>query len=131
MTDENTKHKPILCLDFDGVLHSYSSGWMGADVCGDPPVPGAIKFLRDASEHFTIAIYSSRSGQTGGIFAMKQWLSYHTLQVFGTDAPWFEQIQWPGQKPPAMVTIDDRAVRFTGQWPSIAWLLEFKPWHWR
>jgi hypothetical protein len=24
--------KPILCLDFDGVLHSYSSGWKGADV---------------------------------------------------------------------------------------------------
>jgi hypothetical protein len=32
--------KPILCLDFDGVLHSYTSGWKGAAVIPDPPVPG-------------------------------------------------------------------------------------------
>ena len=24
--------KPILCLDFDGVLHSYTSGWRGARI---------------------------------------------------------------------------------------------------
>src|SRR6516165_11904546 len=24
--------KPILCLDFDGVLHSYTSGWQRAEV---------------------------------------------------------------------------------------------------
>ena len=29
--------KPILCLDFDGVVHSYTSGWKGADVIPDPP----------------------------------------------------------------------------------------------
>jgi len=40
--------KPILCLDFDGVIHSYSSGWKGADVIPDPPVPGAFDFIRRA-----------------------------------------------------------------------------------
>ena len=36
---------PILCIDFDGVLHSYSSGWKGARNIPDPPVTGAIEWL--------------------------------------------------------------------------------------
>ena len=30
-------------FDFDGVVHSYTSGWQGEDTIPDPPVPG-IKF---------------------------------------------------------------------------------------
>lgn len=33
---------PILCLDFDGVCHSYTSGWKGAAVIPDPAVPGLV-----------------------------------------------------------------------------------------
>ena len=130
MADQKaSKSRPTLVLDFDGVLHSYTSGWQGAEVVGDPPVPGAIEFLRDASEHFTIAIYSSRRHQAGGRLAMKEWLSRHTFARFGTDAPWFSQIEWPDHKPSAMVTIDDRALTFTGEWPAIETLLAFKPWN--
>ena len=45
---------PILCLDFDGVLHSYTSGWLGADVIPDPPVPGYAQFLLRAVEVFEV-----------------------------------------------------------------------------
>ena len=62
--------KPILCLDFDGVIHSYTSGWKGADVIPDPPVDGALDFLERASAHFDVQIFSSRSNQPGGIEAM-------------------------------------------------------------
>lgn len=124
--------KPILCLDFDGVLHSYISGWQGADVVADPPVPGAIAFLRQAVERFEVHIFSSRSHQPGGQVAMRTWLGEHILRedpsVMRQNPPWFAAIKWPTEKPPAMVTLDDRALTFNGTWPSIEDLLAFQPW---
>ena len=121
--------KPILCLDFDGVLHSYTSGWKGADVIPDPHVPGALEFLSDAVKQFRVAIYSSRSGQPGGIEAMQAWLHDRVTNHWDVEGEWLAEIEWPTEKPPALVTIDDRAVTFTGQWPSVQSLLEFKPWN--
>lgn len=124
--------KPILCLDFDGVLHSYSSGWQGADVIPDPAVPGAVEFLSRAVDSFSVHIFSSRSHQPNGIDAMKVWLTGQILkevETYGDAKHLLDQIKWPTEKPPALVTIDDRAVMFTGQWPDIAELLAFKPWN--
>ena len=119
-------NKPILCLDFDGVLHSYTSGWKGADVIPDPPVPGAINFLREAVKNFRVAIFSSRSHQPGGLEAMQNWIIYHT--EIGFRGAVFDKIEWPMEKPAAFVTLDDRAITFTGQWPTMEDLLTFKPW---
>lgn len=157
--------KPILCLDFDGVLHSYSSRWQGATVIPDPPVPGALKFVVEALDHFTVAILSSRSHRWGGRRAMKRWLSTNLINLAvpwignplgGYDDtpawwanriaetafadPWddevrwaaelvVKQIQWPLFKPSAMLTIDDRALTFTGTWPRLDDLMLFKPWN--
>lgn len=129
--------KPILCLDFDGVIHSYESGWKGADVIPDPPVPGALEFIKGALQHFTVAIYSSRSGQPGGIAAMQEWLAYWlTNTMHGTadarhaaDMIVGGEVQWPTEKPPAFLTIDDRAMTFDGTWPAIETLKGFKPWN--
>ena len=123
--------KPILCLDFDGVLHSYTSGWQGADVIPDPPVPGALRFLAEAVEHFEVHVFSSRSGQPGGIVAMMQWLDLWVEEELGASRFPYYPVRFPTEKPPAMLTIDDRALTFTGQWPSIESLLAFKPWYQR
>jgi hypothetical protein len=126
--------KPILCLDFDGVIHSYSSGWKGADTIPDPPVAGALKFIVSAMDHFTVHIFSSRSNQPGGIKAMVEWLGYwsvdreHGMPDDFDHARW-SALVWPTEKPPALVTIDDRAITFTGNWPSLDSLLAFKPWN--
>ena len=123
--------KPILCLDFDGVLHSYTSGWQGVDVIPDEAVEGAIQFLKDSLVDFEVQIFSSRSHQKGGIPAMQQWLKeclFETFEFWEAKRV-FAGIGWPTNKPPAMVTIDDRAIRFTGKWPSVESLLEFKPWN--
>jgi hypothetical protein len=125
--------KPILCLDFDGVIHSYSSGWKGAATIPDPPVDGAMKFIWDALDHFRVAIFSSRSNQAGGVTAMRYWLGKHFRDYWGTHATQADdklsEIEWPLEKPAAMVTLDDRAMTFDGTWPEIATLLAFQPWN--
>lgn len=120
--------KPILCLDFDGVIHSYSSGWMGADIIPDPVVAGAADFIVSAQEHFTVAIYSSRSGQDGGIEAMKRYVHKAIIDA-DHDGSAFDAIHWPTEKPPAQITIDDRALTFDGTWPRIDELRSFQPWN--
>jgi hypothetical protein len=60
--------KPILCLDFDGVIHSYISGWCGARNIPDPPMPGALNFIAEAIEEgWDVVIHSSRARHFGGI----------------------------------------------------------------
>jgi hypothetical protein len=126
-------NKPILSLDFDGVLHSYTSGWKGADVIPDPPVEGAMQFILDAMKEFSVCVFSSRSNQFGGIDAMERYIAEsirHQLG-YGEEAAKaiVESIQFPTEKPPAFVTIDDRAITFTGTWPDIETLKAFKPWN--
>lgn len=149
--------KPILCLDFDGVLHSYTSGWKGAAVIPDDPVPGALEFLVKALDRFEVHILSSRSHQWGGKRAMKRWLAFHLRAVapeysdtpdwllsrvlthsfadpWPEDVSWtasriVREIKWPWFKPAALVTIDDRAMTFTGVWPELDAIKSFKPWN--
>lgn len=128
--------KPILCLDWDGVIHSYSSGWQGATVIPDPPVPGALQFIVNAMEHFTVVIFSSRSHQPGGIEAMIQWLGFWSVDpVHGMPGDFdhgaWGALQWPKEKPAAFLSIDDRALCFNGVWGQYnpVELLKFKPWN--
>lgn len=124
--------KPILCLDFDGVIHSYSSGWKGAAIVPDPPVAGAMNFLCAAVDRFTVAVFSSRSGQPGGVEAMRGWVLEHLDDYLGDQVSAeriLDLIEWPIEKPPALVTIDDRAITFTGTWPSLDEIAAFRPWN--
>jgi len=129
--DSEMANKPTLCLDFDGVIHSYTSPWKGASIVSDGPVPGAIAFLREAVKEYTVAIYSSRSHQEGGLEAMQEWLEFCAKDVAHSDEDlkWLEEIEWPDYKPSAFLTIDDRAICFTGVWPSISEIKAFKPWN--
>jgi hypothetical protein len=131
--------KPILCLDFDGVIHSYTSGWKGADVIPDPPVSGTFQFIVTAQESFRVAIFSSRSNQPGGREAMQKWLEDWFREWASENSDrwpseeWrqksLDEIEWPTEKPAAFLTIDDRAITFNGKWPDPALLLHFRPWN--
>jgi len=128
--------KPILCLDFDGVLHSYKSGWKGPRNIPDEPVKGAIEWVRsllgcpdnegigDRYKDFKIYIYSARSKSFLGRQAMKKW-----LLKWGLTSYEIELIRFPLFKPPAHLQIDDRAWTFKGKFPTAKQMKEFKPWN--
>lgn len=116
----------IISIDFDGVMHSYDSGWQGADQIPDPPVIGAIEWFTSLFSHpdIVVAVYSSRNHQNGGVDAMKAW-----LRKYGVEQSMIDKTQFPLVKPPAHVHLDDRALTFEGTFPDVEFLKSFKPWN--
>jgi hypothetical protein len=128
--------KPILCLDFDGVIHSYASGWKGAGNIPDAPVEGTEAFLLEATKHFRVEVFSSRSKSFAGRRAMKRYVREHFNYptTFSPDhgSDWlYEELRFPWFKPSALITIDDRALTFSGNWSDYGMdaLFGFKPWN--
>ena len=113
-----------ICLDFDGVIHSYTSGWCGEAVIVDHPVDGAFEWLEKAVDLFDIVILSSRSKSESGRAAMKAWFLVH-----GLDSGILQKITFAEHKPPAFLTIDDRAICFNGTFPTVEEIENFKPWY--
>ena len=97
--------KQTIVFDFDGVIHSYTSGWQGMTTISDPPtagVPELIEKLR--SNGYQVIVVSTRCADPAGFIAVSDWLDSHAIEVDAVLAT----------KPPALVYIDDRAYRFTG-----------------
>jgi len=125
--------RPTICVDFDGVIHSYTTGWHGVGKVADPPMSGAIDWLKEVLDSpgsegalykskVQVVIYSSRSQSRKGRRAMRMW--------FGEYLGWgyLAVLKFPKKKPAAFLTIDDRAICFKGTFPTIDQMLDFKPW---
>lgn len=127
MYDTHPHGKPILLLDFDGCIHSYKSGWQGADVIPDPPVPGIFKWIETALMYFEIHVYSARSTEESGRKAMFEYVQKHTVGDLAA------RLIFTDKKTRPFITIDDRCVRFDGDWSDPQFnperLLEFIPWY--
>ncbi len=127
--------KKIICLDFDGVIHSYTSGWRGARNIPDPPVEGALEWMLEAiREHsYEIQVLSSRSRYIGGRWAMRRWLRGHCKWYEWYDTGFnmggLELVKFVKRKPPAHVTIDDRGLTFSGKFPDLDDVAAFTPWN--
>lgn len=98
--------RKTICLDFDGVIHSYTSGWCGETVIPDPPIHGAREAIQRLREHFRVVVHSARTASDAGCEAVRIWLDKHQIPVD-------EVCRF---KPPASVYLDDRGIRFTGDW---------------
>ena len=113
--------KQTVVFDFDGVIHSYTSGWFGPSIIPDPPVPGvkeAIDSIRAAG--YEVVVVSTRCASIDGLYAIKNYLEKHNIIV--------DNIQ--REKPPALVYIDDRAICFDGDSASLLNKIQhFQPWY--
>lgn len=139
VTNMTKKYIPTIAIDFDGVIHSYTSGWQGAHVIPDSPVTGAIEFLSyfcEDSVDVNVVIFSSRAKTWRGRWAIRTWLRKHSGSYWQEN--WqcrgIESIKITAVKPAAAVYIDDRAQRFEGTFPeltreSINELVDRKPWN--
>jgi len=99
-----------IIFDFDGVIHSYESGWISATDIPDPPVKGIKEVIDELrAEGYRIVVVSTRCYEEGGIEAIRTWLEQHGIEVDDVT----------GRKPPAIVTVDDRAICFDGNAKSL------------
>jgi hypothetical protein len=131
------EYKPIICIDFDGVIHSYENGWQDGEIYGNA-TPGFFAWAIKAKDHFELVIYSSRSKTPEGIAAMREAIGKWSIDAINNgevsgDFVWpelFDKLDFSDVKPPAFLTIDDRAICFQGSWAALdpAELLEFRTW---
>lgn len=121
------KFKPTICVDFDGVIHSYEKGWQDGVIYGYV-VPGFFEWAEESAKHFRLVVYSSRSKEPSQLQAMQDWLTLRALEWTGKNV----SLEFAAEKPAAWLTIDDRAIRFDGDWlaPELQpdAMLAFKPW---
>ena len=121
-------HKPVICLDFDGVIHQrpslsyrrYIDGlnrkktaaqfrrpWPlpECDIRG-PLIPGAREAIEELRKHYLVFVHSVRCHSAHGRHAITRWLEAHGIIV--------DRIT--EHKPIAEYYIDDNSVRFSGDW---------------
>ncbi|GGD31446.1 hypothetical protein [Aureimonas glaciei] len=126
-------HKKIIALDFDGVLHAYTTPWSDAETVSDGPTPGAMEFLRDLTNdgRFQVVVVSSRLNEPSGDIAVQEFIRSNLYAEFGVCKGQVIQaaITFSKTRPPATVCIDDRAWNFQGAWPSLDRLAAFTPWN--
>ena len=113
--------KKTVVFDFDGVIHSYTSGWKGFNIIPDPPVRDIKECIDNIrKEGYEVVVVSTRCQYVGGIEAIKFWLEEHNIEVDRVMA----------DKPPAIVYIDDRAICFDGKADTLLDKINnFKPWY--
>jgi hypothetical protein len=127
-----TKPHWTVAVDFDGVIHSYTTPWINAHTIPDPPVPGAMRWLHHTVQSFNVVIYSTRCKTWRGRRAIRAWLKEHS-GILWEQIPGFrglEDVELSREKPPALIYVDDRAYRFTGEnWPSKDEIHKLRPWN--
>lgn len=110
-------------FDFDGVIHSYTSGWLGETTIPDPPVPGIREALKEIhGAGYEVVVVSTRCATAKGKGAIEAWLYNNGLREY------IDKVC--KEKPPAIAYIDDRAICFDGHPETLLKKIQnFQPWY--
>lgn len=114
-TEPTKDWRRTICIDFDGVLAEYD-GWKGPEFFGEPRV-GTRKFLyRLREKRFKIIVFTLRPEEK-----VVEWFERHEL-------PLPELVT--NVKIPALVYVDDRGLKFNGNFDFLLSELEGFSTHW-
>jgi len=76
--------------------------------------------MEEVTKNYRVGIFSSRNFEPGGIAAMKGWLQSQGFPV--------SVLEFPTSKSPCSVLIDDRAIPFSGTFPTMEEIGRFQQW---
>jgi len=101
-----SNYQKVISLDFDGVIHRYSRGYVDGSIYDDP-MPGALEAtLRLIRRGYTIVVLTARTNHDD----VTAWLIKNKFPS--------EHMLVTNVKPKAIAYIDDRAIRFTN-WADV------------
>ena len=121
-------NKKIICIDLDGVILSYHTGWLGANVFGKPN-PGMKELLETLMKEYWVIIYTCRGdrkkiAETLNKYGICKKTHYHDINR--------RKNAWKGtskHKIGADIYIDDRCICFKGDCKKLyKQIKKFKPW---
>lgn len=127
-----------IAVDLDGVIHSYSKGWHDGTLYDDF-LPGAMAALETLMERDSVFVHTTRNPRqaarwiertSGYCIECTTWLP---RTWYGRRKPFWNTrglLLVTNRKLPATVYIDDRAMRFEGDWATTMVALGEPVEHW-
>lgn len=107
--------KKTILIDLDGVLNNYTGNYNENII---PPAKIGVKeFLEDLHKNYEIKLFTTRNS-----LIAKKWLEDNNLDIYFSDVT--------NKKEPAWLYIDDRCIRFEGNYEKLYNdIMNFKVWY--
>lgn len=105
-----TRYQKTVAVDFDGVLHSYTSPF--SEIPADPPAPHALELIETLlAADYKVVIFTTRGKTVEMQAQVTAWLAKYDFPA---------GLEVTAEKPMAIAFIDDRAINYEPmQWNGL------------